>query len=259
MGLDDMSDGIARLTDAGSAAAEIAQVLDVEAVLAANSIRTAFQPICNLRSREVIGYEALARFPGSDEVGPTEWFLQASRLGLLQVFELSAIAHALLQVPLLPAEGFVAVNISPATAASKAFRQTLSSVPPRRLVLEIAERALVDDYEQFSSAIEFLRSIGVRIALDDAGGAADIGLQHLVLVKPDLLKIDTTVIHGIAEDEMRQAVVSAYANLAERAGAIVIAEGIETQEELDVLLSIGVEVGQGYLLGYPMFLGQPPS
>ena len=130
---------------------------------------------------------------------------------------------------------------------------SLPRSPPERLVLDIAENATVDNYHLFTEVIDHLRSLGVRIALDDAG-AADVGLQHLLGVRPDIVKIDTTVIHGIAEDELRQAVACAYASLAKRAGAISLAEGIETEAELAMLLSLEVETGQGYLLGRPAFL-----
>jgi EAL domain-containing protein (putative c-di-GMP-specific phosphodiesterase class I) len=81
-----------------------------------------------------------------------------------------------------------------------------------------------------------------------------VGLQHLLEIRPDIVKIDTTVIHGIADDELRQAVAIAYASLSKRAGAISLAEGIETEAELAMLSSLGVEAGQGYLLGRPAFL-----
>ncbi len=126
-------------------------------------------------------------------------------------------------------------------------------MPPERLVLDIAENDTVDNYHLFTEVIDHLRALGVRIALDDAG-AADVSLQHLLGVRPDIVKIDTTVIHGIAEDELRQAVACAYASLAKRAGAISLAEGIETEAELTMLLSLEVETGQGYLLGRPAFL-----
>ena len=92
------------------------------------------------------------------------------------------------------------------------------------------------------------------VELRPAPGAADVSLQHLLGVRPDIVKIDTTVIHGIAEDELRQAVACAYASLAKRAGAVSLAEGIETEAELAMLLSLEVETGQGYLLGRPAFL-----
>ena len=227
--------------------------LDVERVLEDRSLRIAFQPVCNLRSRDAIGYEALARFPRPAHATPRQWFDQALRLGLLKDLELLAAATALGQFAQLPPRAFLALNVSPATAASKEFGDLATEVSPDLLVLDIAENASVDNYHLFVEVIDRLRSLGVRIALDDAG-AADVSLQHLLGVRPDIVKIDTTVIHGIAEDELRQAVACAYVSMAKRAGAISLAEGIETEEELAMLLSLDVETGQGYLLGRPAFL-----
>jgi EAL domain-containing protein (putative c-di-GMP-specific phosphodiesterase class I) len=227
--------------------------LDVERVLNDRSLRVAFQPVCNLQSREIIGYEALSRFPRRADATPRQWFDQALRLGLLQALELLAATMALEQLARLPEHAFLAINVSPATAASKAFGELVDTMPSERLVLDIAENATVDNYHLFTEVIDHLRSLGVRIALDDAG-AADVSLQHLLGIRPDIVKIDTTVIHGIAEDELRQAVACAYATLAKRAGAVSLAEGIETEEELAMLLTLEVETGQGYLLGRPTFL-----
>jgi EAL domain-containing protein (putative c-di-GMP-specific phosphodiesterase class I) len=227
--------------------------LDVERVLDDRSLRVAFQPVCNLHSREVIGYEALSRFPRPAHATPRQWFDQAAQLGVLRELELLAAATAIEQLAQLPARAFLALNVSPATAASKEFGELAAKVPPDLLVLDIAENASVDNYHLFVEVIDRLRSLGVRIALDDAG-AADVSLQHLLGVRPDIVKIDTTVIHGIADDELRQAVACAYASMAKRAGAISLAEGIETEEELAMLLSLDVETGQGYLLGRPAFL-----
>jgi len=227
--------------------------LDVQRVLNDRSIRIAFQPVCNLRSRDVIGYEALARFPRPAHATPRQWFDQALHLGVLQDLELLAASTAIEHFGQLPERAFLELNVSPATAASSDFGELADKVPAELLVLDIAENDSVDNYHLFVEVIDHLRSLGVRIALDDAG-AADVSLQHLLGVRPDIVKIDTTVIHGIAEDELRQAVACAYASMAKRAGAISLAEGIETEEELAMLLSLEVETGQGYLLGRPAFL-----
>jgi EAL domain-containing protein (putative c-di-GMP-specific phosphodiesterase class I) len=227
--------------------------VDVEQVLIDRTLRIAFQPVCDLKSLEIIGYEALARFPEWAVTTPRPWFEQAMQLGLQQALELLAATKALEDLGRLEPGAFLSVNLSPATAASKAFGDLASAVTSDRLVLEITENATVDNYKRFTGAIDHLRSLGVRIALDDAG-ASDVGLQHLLEIRPDIVKIDTTVIHGIADDELRQAVAIAYASLSKRAGAISLAEGIETEAELAMLSSLGVEAGQGYLLGRPAFL-----
>jgi EAL domain-containing protein (putative c-di-GMP-specific phosphodiesterase class I) len=228
--------------------------LDTARVLAERSLRTAFQPICDLASREPIGFEALARFPGSSDATPRDWFTEAAAIGLLQPLEILAVETAIGKLPLLPGDAFLSLNVSPSTAATTAFSQVLLAVPPARLVLDISEHAVVEHFQQFAMAIDDLRETGVRIALDDAG-ATDVSLQHLLDIRPDFLKVDTTVIHGIGDDVLRQAVVSAYVTLAQRSGALILAEGIETEEELSALVSLGIGAGQGYLLGRPVFIG----
>lgn len=233
--------------------ASIEPELDVEEVLAEGSLRTAFQPICGLESRVTVGFEALARFPDTTEATtPRHWFEQAARLGLVHDLELLAAETALAQFDRLPESSFLAVNLSPSTASSRAVADLVATVEAARLVIDIAEHSEVDS-RHFLEAIDHLRSLGVRIALDDAG-ASDVALHRLVGLRPDIVKVDTSIVHGIAADELRQAVAYAYASLAERTGAICLAEGVETEEELEVLLTLGITMGQGYLLGRPEFL-----
>ena len=106
--------------------------LDVERVLKEGSLRVAFQPVCDLHTRHVIGYEALARFPRRAHATPRQWFDQASRLGLVQELELLAAATAFELLGRLPENVFLAVNVSPATAASPEFAEIASAVPPER-------------------------------------------------------------------------------------------------------------------------------
>lgn len=227
--------------------------VDVKKVLVDKSLRVAFQPVCDLKTREIIGYEALARFPDWAVTTPRPWFEQAEELGLQKPLEILAASTAFEQLERLESHAFLSVNLSPATAASKEFGELVAGVPSERIVLEVTENATVTNYRRFTGAINHLRSMGVRIALDDAG-AADVGMQHMMEIHPDIIKIDTTVIHGIAEDELRQAVAYGYSSLSKRAGAISLAEGIETEAELVMLSSLEVELGQGYLLGRPAFL-----
>lgn len=225
---------------------------DAELVLAERSLRSAFQPIFDLVRQEPIGYEALARFPGSSEVSPRQWFDQASTSGLLHAFEVLAAETALDNLPHIPDHAFISVNVSPGTAASKSFADLAATVPPGRLVIEISERSLSGSYGFSSAAIENLRGSGVRVAVDDVG-ESDVSLRRLAEVRADILKIDMSVIRGVGKDDLKRAVVSAYAALAESTGALALAEGIEDEEDLGALLSIGLRAGQGYLLGHPVF------
>jgi EAL domain-containing protein (putative c-di-GMP-specific phosphodiesterase class I) len=140
--------------------------------------------------------------------------------------------------------------VSPATAGSDELRDVLGSVDPKRVVLEITENAAAGDYEEVSEAVGELRANGVRIAIDDTGSGS-VSFNSLFDVHADIIKIDIDVTHGIASDPMKEAMASALKGLADRLGAMSLAEGIETEEELNLLRGVGVQAGQGYLFGRP--------
>ena len=222
----------------------------VESLPADGSIRVVFQPIVDLATTKVIGYEALARFPGDSSVSPRTWFAEAAEVGLLLEIEMTAIRAALAHLERLPKDAFISVNVSPETAGSEELREVLASVDPSRVVLEITENAAAGDYEEVSEAVGALRAIGVRIALDDTGSGA-VSFNSLFDVHADIIKIDIDVTHGIASDPMKEAMASALKALADRLGAMSLAEGIETEEELNLLRGVGVQAGQGYFFGRP--------
>jgi len=222
----------------------------VEELPGDGSIRVVFQPIVDLVTAKVIGYEALARFPGDSSISPRTWFAEAAEVGLLLEIEMTAIRAALAQLEHLPADAFISVNVSPGTAGSEELRDVLGGVDPKRVVLEITEDAVAGDYEEVSEAVGALRATGVRVALDDTGSGS-VSFSSLFDVHADIIKIDIDVTHGIASDPMKEAMASALKALADRLGAMSLAEGIETEEELDLLRAVGVQAGQGYLFGRP--------
>jgi EAL domain-containing protein (putative c-di-GMP-specific phosphodiesterase class I) len=209
-----------------------------------------FQPIVDLATTKVIGYEALARFPGDSGVSPRTWFAKAAEVGLLLEIEMLTIRAALEQLDHLPPDAFVSLNLSPLTAGSEELRTALDGVDGSRVVLEISEGAAIDGYEQISEAVGELRSIGVRIAVDDTGSGS-AGFSSLLDVHADIIKIDVAVTRGVASDPMKEAMALALKSLADRLGAILLAEGIETEEDLNVLKGIGVQAGQRFLFGHP--------
>ncbi len=221
----------------------------LEQVSADGSIRVAFQPIVDLTSTEVIGYEALARFPGDASITTRRWFAEAAEVGLLREIELVAIRAALAQLEKLPPDAFISVNLSPHTAACDELRESLDGVDGSRVVLEITENA-AEGYDEVSEAIGSLRAGGVRIALDDTGSGT-VSFSSLFEVHADIIKIDIDVTRGIDSDPMKEAMASALKSLADRLGAMSLAEGIETEEELARLREVGVQAGQGYLFGRP--------
>ncbi len=221
-----------------------------ELLLADASIRVAFQPIVELATKNVIGFEALARFPGDPLISPQRWFAEAAEVGLQLQIEMAAIGAALAHLGDLPADAFISLNVSPLTAGSAELREALATVDGSRVVLEIAENAAAHGYEQVTEAVDALRDAGVRIALDDTGSGT-VSFSNLFDVHADIIKIDIDVTRGIASDPMKEAMASALKSLAERSGAMSLAEGIETEEELVLLKGLEVEAGQGYLFGRP--------
>ena len=215
------------------------------------SLSIALQPIVDLSTKEVIGYEALARFPGDATITPRQWFAEAAELGVLQELNMAAVRAALAELDQLPPDAFISINVSPETAASEELRELLGTAEGSRVVIEITETvAQGGGYEEVSEAVGALRASGIRIALDDAGSGS-VSFSSLFEVHADIIKIDIEVTRGIDADPMKQAMASALKSLADRLGAMSLAEGVETDEELELLRQLGVQAGQGYLFGRP--------
>jgi EAL domain-containing protein (putative c-di-GMP-specific phosphodiesterase class I) len=117
-------------------------------------------------------------------------------------------------------------------------------------VLELTEHDEIPDYELLRQSLDRYRSLGARIAVDDAG-AGYAGLQHILSLTPEILKLDLQLIRGIDQDIARRALVRCLVDFASEIGAAVLAEGISSLAELDVLRAVGVPLGQGYCLGRP--------
>jgi EAL domain-containing protein (putative c-di-GMP-specific phosphodiesterase class I)/DNA-binding NarL/FixJ family response regulator len=222
----------------------------VTRVLEQDALRMAFQPIVDLADGHVAGVEALARFDTKPNRPPDVWFADAAAVGLLEDLELKAVRAAMSQLDRVPDDCYVSMNLSPDSASSAQFREELGDLPLERLVLELTEHAPVDDYAALNEALSTLRKRGLRVAIDDAG-AGFASLRHIVLLAPDLVKLDVTLVRNVGGDEVRHAVVTAITAFASQIGSRVIAEGVETFEELMALREIGVHFAQGYYLGIP--------
>ncbi len=222
----------------------------IEAVIGGEHLTVVFQPIFDLVSGRSIGAEALARFSCTPIQSPAAWFSQAGRLGLALQLELAAIRAALAQLASLPADVHLSMNVSPDVARSPAFVTALEGTPLERIVLELTEHHHVTDYRPLVEALAPLRAQGVRLAIDDPGSGV-AGLQRILDLRPDIVKLDRTLIDGIHTDPARRALISALVMFTTEIDAILVAEGIETQDELDQLRELGVEVGQGYYLSRP--------
>ena len=215
------------------------------------SLEIHFQPIVDLRTGNPLGTEALSRFTAEPNRSPDLWFAEAAAVGLGTELEIAAIDLALAQMDRLPANVYMSINASVETILSVEFRESLGAVQAERVVLEVTEHTPIVDYGAFTTSIADLRSRGVRIAVDDAGSGY-AGFGHLLDLKPDIIKLDITLTRGIDRDPARQALGRALLRFGfESYDTTMVAEGIETNEELTTLRSLGCPLGQGYVLGRP--------
>ena len=222
----------------------------MEAVLAGSVLSMRFQPIIDLRTGRLAGCEALAHFAGPPTRSPEVWFAEARRVGLGAELQLAAIEQAFAQLPNLPPELYMAVNIGPDIAGAPQLLKLLHNVDSGRVVIELTEHLQVEDYPALITAVRDIRTTGARLAIDDTG-AGYAGFSSILKLAPDLIKLDRILTTGIDVDPARQALGSALVTFAAATNAQVIAEGIETVGELDVIRRLGIAFGQGYFLGHP--------
>lgn len=210
-----------------------------------------YQPIVRIESGVVAGFEALARFAGTPLRSPDLWFGEADLVGLRGALELCALSGAVSVLERLPAEVYVSCNLSPETIVQGGFAAVLDSLPLDRVVLEVTEHAAVADYIELAAALAPWRKRGLRLAVDDAG-AGYSSFRHILMLMPDLIKLDMSLTRAIDTDIARRALAAALMRYAQETGSELIAEGVETAAELGALRALGVAKVQGNLLGRPL-------
>jgi EAL domain-containing protein (putative c-di-GMP-specific phosphodiesterase class I)/AmiR/NasT family two-component response regulator len=223
----------------------------IQAVLDEPSrLHMVYQPIVELRGGRLAGVEALARFDDEPERPPDIWFGEAAAAGLALELELTAIHAAMADLARIPEDAYLSLNMSPATAISPQFAERLGKHGPGRIVVEVTEHARVEDYAELGDALRGLRSRGVRLAVDDAG-AGFASLRHILRLEPNLIKLDMSLTRGIDADRAKRALAAGLISFAAEIDAGIVAEGIETEGELEALRGLGVVFGQGYFLARP--------
>lgn len=227
----------------------------VRAVLDEQRYTLVYQPIIRLEPHELVGYEALARFPVEPVRAPDQWFCEAAEVGLQEELELAVLRKALQVVEHLPANVYLSLNVSPNTILKHSLAQVLEGHPLERLMLEVTEHASINDYALVATELAPLRQRGLRLAVDDAG-AGFASFRHILKLKPDVIKLDYSLIHHIDRDRNRRALAAALIRFAEETGSKVVAEGVETEAELQTLRELNVNKVQGYLLGHPAAFDQ---
>lgn len=222
----------------------------IRGVLDNRCFHIVFQPMHDLVDLHVGGYEALSRFVAEPQRGPDKWFEEAATVGLRVELELAAIELALEALPEIPDTTYLSLNVSPATILTGRLDDLFSPYPLDRLMLEVTEHDIVDDYADLCEALVEMRRQGLKLAIDDAG-AGYASFRHILLLAPDVIKLDRSLTHDIDSRPDCRALAAALVGFATETRSRLLAEGVETQAELEALRAIGVREAQGYLLGRP--------
>jgi EAL domain-containing protein (putative c-di-GMP-specific phosphodiesterase class I) len=222
----------------------------IRAALAPGGIRCVYQPIHSLVTGDLVAVEALARFPGADDQPPDRRFAEAHAVGSGVALEVAAVGAAIAGAEKLPADIILAVNVSPAALVRRELVELLAGCESRPVIVEVTEHAAVEDYHQLADVVAELRGRGIRLAIDDAG-AGFASLRHIVRLVPDVIKLDMSLTRDIHLDPVRRSLAASLVDFAEQIGAVLVAEGVERSEELEVMQDLGAHAAQGYLLGRP--------
>ncbi|UII57039.1 EAL domain-containing protein [Cytobacillus spongiae] len=234
---------------------------EFRSILMNKSLTMFFQPIINFRTGDNFGFEALTRGPLDSKFhSPLHLFQYAEKLGLLYPLEKIARELAFKNSHSLLQNGEkLFINISSQVVHDPSFTpgHTASlleqfDVNPEEVVFEITERSAIEDFTTFREALNHYRDQGFEIAIDDAG-AGYSSLQAISEIMPDYIKIDRSLISNIDENDVKKHILEAFVTFAQKMNSTIIAEGIETSEELRTVMDLGIDCGQGYYLARPNF------
>lgn len=239
----------------------IGNLTELDAIIKNRSLTAVFQPIFDLNSPSIMGYEALIRGPANSELhSPITLFETANKHGRIAALEYVCRDVSCEQFVLNKLSGKLFLNISPMSLVQKHHENGVTNqilekhgISADKVVIELSEQYPLDDYEVIRLATKHYRSMGFEIAIDDLG-AGYSGLRVWSEIHPDFVKIDRHFIENINDDPVKREFVRSIQEISKSLGCRVIAEGIETEPELASLRSIGIQYAQGYLLGRPLAL-----
>ncbi|HKY31237.1 MAG TPA: GGDEF domain-containing phosphodiesterase [Candidatus Polarisedimenticolia bacterium] len=234
------------------------QQAELKRIIRDQRIETVFQPILHLDTGRIIGYEAFSRGP-SDSIfeSPGLLFECSREVGMAGELDLVCQRSALRQARRLSPGDKLFLNALPASLLDPGFREGLladlpEDFPVRRsdIVLEIADRNSIDDYRTFGNEVADLRARGFKMSIDDVGKGSS-SLESLSEVHPDFIKVDGSLVRGIERNLIKQELLRSLCQVARAMGAHVVAEGIETRDELEAVRRCGARYGQGYYFYKP--------
>jgi len=244
-------------------AEEHAKLRAIRQIIDQKQIRTVFQPIFSLKTGAVLGYEALSRGPmGTAYESPSQLFAIADDFQCLQELENLCHSTAIQSIGTELRDNYLFVNVNPLILNPNNYEKGLmqnairdSRLRFKNVVLELTERTEVQDYAQLRESLRYYRNQGFVIAIDDAGSGYS-SLAAIAELQPEFVKIDMSLIRDIDKSPTKKAMLETLLGFASKVNARIICEGIETEEELKVLCSIGCDYGQGFFLARPGNLGQ---
>lgn len=236
-----LGDRIVERAAAGETAATIA------GVVARRDFVPHYQPIARLVDYEVQGVEALTRF--ADGAPPATRFSEASSCGLGVALEMATLERSVAGAAALGGTRWLSVNVSPQLLLEGSLLGPILADAAQPVVVELSEHDRVEDYAALRSAISDL-PVPTQLSVDDAGSGF-ASLRHILELRPEFMKLDRSWICGIDADPARQALVAGLRQFATEAGCTLVAEGIERGAELQAVIDLGVDLGQGFLLGRP--------
>lgn len=227
-------------------------------LIAEKNIRTMYQPIVALESGAIIGYEALSRGPeGSAFEQPLALIEAADSCGMSWELDWAFRSLAIERAEGLLEDQYLFINVDPKIIYDETHevgmtREALSrfNISPGCVIFEITERTAIEDYDGFNQILQNYVDQGYKIAIDDVG-AGYSGMNRILETRPQFLKMDMNLIRHIHRDSFKQAIVKSFVQLGQNTNIRLIAEGIETKEELKMLIRLGVYAGQGYYLAKP--------
>lgn len=234
--------------------------LSLDTIIDKKKLSVHFQPIVENGSADIYGYEALIRGPlNSQYHSPVALFEAARKQDLLFELELLCRELTIIQFKKLNLSGKLFLNACPQTLFQPNFRaRTLAilhkvNLDPRRVVIELTEHSPLENYEVVRDTLKHYKEMGFEIAMDDLGSGFS-GLRMWYELRPDYVKIDRHFISNINSDQVKQLFVNSIKNIARELNCQIVAEGIETAEELQYIKEIGLPFGQGYYLARPALL-----
>lgn len=223
----------------------------IRSILDGHSLSIVYQPIFDIRFGQVTGYEALSRFSNMPSRSPEMWFAEASSVDLGPALECKAIQAAQAGFDGASESYYLGLNVCPETLLCGELDLILGDTfPLERVLLEITEHAIINEYKPINRALASFRARGAKVAVDDAGSGY-ASFRHVLGLEPDVIKLDVSLIRDIDTHKARRALAAALIAFGEETGSEIVAEGVETEPELSTLRDLGVTKAQGFFLGRP--------